>query len=421
MSGPLIYNIFPLLAGKTDQWIKWADHARRMGFEWVYFNPVQNPGFSGSLYSIKDYYSINPLFLLNNEETGYEEVELAFREIRQMGLRIMVDLVINHTAIDSPLVQAHPSWYKQNEEGEIEHPSAIDPADSRNVTVWGDLYEIDNDESPDREALWRYWTDFVLHMVRLGVQGFRCDAAYKVPALLWARLIKAANEETDNTVLFFAETLGCRLEEVALLKEAGFNYLYNSSKYWNFDSSWAIDQHEVFQQVAPSVSFPESHDTERLFISATEKEQVMKQRIAFTGAFSEGMQITMGMEYGWNKSCDVVTSRPGHQEAPSVNLVEFLHRFNTVRKRVPVLNEEGSFDPHVEFHKETIVLHKRSLHGDEGVFVIINKNWDQTQWVDLPFALYVLRVFHSGECSEHPLEGLQLEPAEVVFGFLKRV
>ena len=42
----------------------------------------------------------------------------------------------------------------------------------------------------------------------VGFGGFRCDAAYKVPAALWARLIARARAARPG-VLFVAETLGC--------------------------------------------------------------------------------------------------------------------------------------------------------------------------------------------------------------------
>ncbi len=421
MSGPSIYNIFPPIAGTTDQWVRWAEHARRMGFDWIYLNPIQAPGFSGSLYSIKDYYRVNPVFLKTSGGSGYEEVELAFREMRQLGLNIMVDLVINHTAIDSPLVKEHPEWYSLDEEGELLHPSAIDPADARNVTVWGDLYEIDNEASTAREALWAYWSDFVRHLVRLGVQGFRCDAAYKVPAPLWARLIEVAREAAEGPVLFFAETLGCRLEEVAELAEAGFDYLYNSSKYWNFDASWALEQHESFQRVAPSVAFPESHDTERLFVSCGGRAHVMQQRIAVTAIFSAGLQATMGMEYGWKKPCDVMGATTTIQEAPGVILVDYLRNINAIRRAVPVFSEEGHFAPDPFFHGETILLEKRSGQHAPTAFIVVNKNWDRAQTHALPEPLYLLRPFRGTECSAEPVTEVELEPAEVVYGFRERV
>lgn len=59
----LIYNLFPLLAGKFTEWEGHLKRASEMGFNWVFVNPINYPGFSGSLYSVKDYFDFNPLFV----------------------------------------------------------------------------------------------------------------------------------------------------------------------------------------------------------------------------------------------------------------------------------------------------------------------------------------------------------------------
>ncbi|NIR42418.1 MAG: alpha-amylase, partial [Gemmatimonadetes bacterium] len=59
--GPRIYNLFPLLAGPVEEWAKHLGRVADMGFNWVYVNPFHYPGFSGSLYAVKDYYELHPL------------------------------------------------------------------------------------------------------------------------------------------------------------------------------------------------------------------------------------------------------------------------------------------------------------------------------------------------------------------------
>lgn len=62
-------------------------------------------------------------------------------------------------------------------------------------------------------------------------------------------------------VLFFAETLGCREDEIEALRAARFDYLFNSAKWWDFKSPWLLEQYNRFRDIAPSIAFPESHDT----------------------------------------------------------------------------------------------------------------------------------------------------------------
>ncbi len=152
MTVPIVYNLFPRLCGSMASWPEHAQRARSMGFNWIYLNPVSQPGFSGSLYSVKEYYRICPDFVpAGSLANGIDQLRSTLAAFRELGLRPAMDLVINHTAIDCPLTETHPEWYVHDADGKIVNPSAIDPADARQVTVWGDLAEIDNAASSDRE------------------------------------------------------------------------------------------------------------------------------------------------------------------------------------------------------------------------------------------------------------------------------
>ena len=41
MEGPRIYNLFPLAAGPVTRWIEHLDPIVRLGFNWIYLNPIQ--------------------------------------------------------------------------------------------------------------------------------------------------------------------------------------------------------------------------------------------------------------------------------------------------------------------------------------------------------------------------------------------
>jgi starch synthase (maltosyl-transferring) len=256
--GPRIYNLFPLLAGPLPRWNSHLERARRMEFNWLFVNPIQLSGFSRSLYSIKDYYAIDPRFIDPSAGPPESQLRQMISDARALGLRVMMDLVINHTAFDSPLVTAHPSWYKRGIDGKPIHPGTRDG--DRTVT-WGDLLEIDN--AADRDGLWRYWIALAEHYAALGVDGFRCDAAYKVPGELWRSLIGTVKQRRPG-VIFFAESLGCPIEDIVRLAQSGFDFIFNSSKWWDFAAPWCLDQYRQTAPLVSSVSFPESHDTTRL-------------------------------------------------------------------------------------------------------------------------------------------------------------
>jgi starch synthase (maltosyl-transferring) len=423
MDSPIIYNLFPRLVGPMDQWIPHAQRAKTMGFDWIYINPVQYPGFSGSLYAVKDLYKLNPLFIpAGDEEDPMAALRRTISALHDMGLKVMMDLVINHTAKDSPLIKEHPAWFRRDKQGDVLSPSAIDPADARKVTVWGDLAEVDNAHSTERQSLWTYWSAMIQFYLDVGFDGFRCDAAYKVPAELWELLIGVARRN-NPAALFAAETLGCRLTEVRALQDTGFDYLFNSSKWWNFDAPWCLQQHEEFGEIAPSIAFPESHDTPRLMLETGGLAQVQRMRYAFTACFSAGQLMPVGYEYGFTRKLDVCTTTPDDWEETGVDISAFVGEVNRLKRQIPALGVEGRLVALSSMDTPSLVLRKTAATsaGTAQIYVVINKDWQQPQPCKLPPELLedapkrLHRICRSAEAVPWPKDDtLQLDPAEVV-------
>lgn len=420
MRAPLVYNLFPRLVGPTTRWAEHARRARDMGFDWLYLNPWHYPGFSGSLYAVKDFHRLNPLFLpAGADPLSLDPLRDALGQVREMGMKPVMDLVVNHTSKDSPLIQQHPGWYVW-ENGEVKSPGARDP-DTGQVTVWGDLADIDNRTQHDRDALWRYWADVVREGIGLGFRGFRCDAAYKVPAELWSFLIAEA-KSADPDVVFFAETLGAPVEDVRALKTAGFDYFFNSSKWWNFSQPWALVQHEEFGRIAPSIAFPESHDTPRLAQETNGNEAVQRQRYAFAAAFSAGVMIPIGYEFGFRRQVNVVETRPTDWERRVWDLRPFITRVNQLKLANPVLQGEGHLRP-VGMYGDTLSLERTTDDGSARGWIVINKVWAQPREVELAgfrgdganFRLFrVCRDDAPAEGEPVP-QTMVLDPAEVAY------
>ena len=418
---PLIFNLFPRHFGSIDQWAPTAAAAGKMGFNWIYVNPFHACGYSGSLYAIQNYYQLSTLFLKpGHDPSDWRPLKKFIAACSDAGCQVMMDLVINHTAFDSVLVKTNPQWYTWDDQGKLVCPRAIDPANAANVTIWGDLAEIDNRNSPDRKGLWDYWDKLIAFFQEMGIVGFRCDAAYQVPADLWTFLISAAKKRFPRT-LFLAETLGCRLEEIDQLQGTGFDYLYNSSKYWEFDQPWCIDQHGRNKRVAPSISFPESHDTARLASEWPGTETNQKSRYLFSALFSEGLLMPMGYEFGAVTRMDVVRGTVGDVDKRKWDLTAWITAVNTLKRATPVLREEGQWNVLSAYDRDVLFLEKRSDKGASSVFICINKNKQNPRNVshdELPHEIRscakAIRPFmEDAEETEIP-NLMDLGPAEIV-------
>jgi len=109
----------------------------------------ERKGTLGSPYSVRDYFDVNPEF------GTMEDFESLLESAHEHGFKLILDLVANHTAWDNPLIEEHPDWYVQDDEGNIMYPEGTD---------WWDVADLnyDNPEVWDyMKEVMRYWVEDV--------------------------------------------------------------------------------------------------------------------------------------------------------------------------------------------------------------------------------------------------------------------
>ncbi len=410
----IIYNLFPRLAGPMDQWSDHIGRAADLGFTWIYVNPIQQTGASGSLYAIADYFAVNPAFLDGaGSVPPDEQVRAMTARAHNAGLKIMTDLVINHCAVDAALTREHPEWFKREPDGKIANASCEHNGER---VVWQDLAQFDHEHTRDREGLYRYCVRVVEHLLALGFDGFRCDAAYQVPHALWHRLIHEVKARGQHTV-FIAETLGCTADQTKETARAGFDAVFNSSKWWNFHDWWLIEQYNLIREAAPSIGFPESHDTPRLAAELNGNLAGLKQRYLFAALFSSGVMMPMGYEFGFRKSLHVVSTTPADWETTDIALAPFIQQVNVLKKCFPVFREESPLsilpcqNPHV------LLLWKASAKHRGEALLILNKDpWNQQEF----YADNLRNFIQSGKPLEDVSPEFQLEFIPQPFHYVLR-
>ncbi|MBF0410814.1 MAG: alpha-amylase [Candidatus Riflebacteria bacterium] len=375
--GMKLYNLFPRIIGNMLKWREHYPRIKNMGFNAVYVNPFHYPGFSGSLYSPKEYYKYNPVFIddsshLSPGEQLKESIDACHRE----GLLFIMDLVINHTAIDCTLVNEHPAWYHWKN-GKVQNPGAWD---NGRWVEWGDLAEINNLNSSDRDNLWNFWWTMMSHYIEMGVDGFRCDAAYQVPSELWRFLIGHSRNKKPGC-LFLAESLGCSFDQVQMLAGVGFDYLFNSSKYWDYNQPWGMEQYSKISPVVKTISFVESHDTQRLMEELKYDLAAIKRQFLFSALFSAGLMIPVGFEYGFKRQLNVVDTYPSWWETPTTDLTEYIKSVIHLKNSYYVLNVETGLTIVDQENWFNIFCFKKTAPSRKTILVLLNKDRFQHQRV----------------------------------------
>jgi starch synthase (maltosyl-transferring) len=346
IQGPRIYNLFPLLVGRVSDWTAELPRIAALGFDWVYLNPFHATGGSGSLYAVADPERLDDRFRDQDGTSDDDQIRCFCTAAEAIGLSVMTDLVINHTANDGRLARDRPDLFVKEADGSIASPAAVDPDDPSIRTVWGDLAELDYHSEGPRSELTRIWDAYIAHLQSLGVAGFRCDAAYKVPPETWRALIGQAKAR-EAGCLFAAETLGCTFEEAKATAGAGFDYLFNSFAWWDLKKPWALEQYERLRVIAPSIAFPENHDMPRLAAKVSGGPEAvaaqLRSRYALAAFYSAGVLMPIGYEWGYRRAVHVVDTTPADRESETgIDISAYVAAINALRAELPAANVEGA-------------------------------------------------------------------------------
>ena len=159
------------------------------------------------------------------------------REFKQMvqslhrnGMRIVLDVVYNHTSPDSVLYREHPEYFYRGPDGKP----------GNKLGDWADVIDLDY----SNRGLWQYLTDTLVMWAKL-VDGFRCDVASFVPVEFWLQA-RAAVADVNPDCVWLAETVhrsyGC------LARRHGVYSASDGEVFRAFDLEYEYDVREVFDR-----------------------------------------------------------------------------------------------------------------------------------------------------------------------------
>ena len=372
-----IYNLYPRLYKNITEWGKRINIIAKMGFNSIYINSFHSIGSSRNLYAIKNYYEYNGDFFIKDTPPKDQLIDF-IKLCEKKDIVVIMDLVVSHSSIENELIKTNKNWYDLNENDDIEKPGSW--LDGK-WTIFNDLASFNFDSSPDKENLWNYFLNLCKFYLDIGFKGFRCDAAYQVSSDFWNFLITRIKNEYNDT-LFLAETLGCTPVQIQSLSNCGFDYIFNSSKWWNFNDPWCLEQYELTRQIAPSISFPETHNTPRLMEDLKENKIAFLQRLYFSAIFSKGFMIISGFEYGLKNKIDSIQTNYKDWENTNFDFTENIKNILDIKKALKPLHEESTIIIIEQSNWINVFCFVKDYENQK-VMVCINKDINNNQNINL--------------------------------------
>lgn len=205
------------------------DRIKNLGIDIIWLMPIHpigqynKKGKLGCPYSISNYREINP------EYGTLKDFQQLIYEIHKRKMKLMIDVVYNHTSYKSYLQSRHPEFFYKNSEN----------AYGNKYGNWSDVIDLDY----GNRDLWDYQVETLEYWASMGVDGYRCDVASIVPIEFWKFARERVNR-INKDFIWLAESVGSDM--VFDARNAGFLAHSDGELYEAFDITYDYDTYRYY-------------------------------------------------------------------------------------------------------------------------------------------------------------------------------
>jgi cyclomaltodextrinase / maltogenic alpha-amylase / neopullulanase len=251
----------------------WLDDLLELGCNGLLLGPIFDSASHG--YDTVDHLRIDPR--LGDDA----DADALFSACRERGIRVLLDGVFNHVG------RAHPWWQEAVAAGPGSSAAArfapggaartIDGLEVQVFEGHESLLVLDH-ENPEVVAA---VTDVMAHWLARGIDGWRLDAAYAVPAGFWRSTIGPLRERFPEA-WFVGEVI--HGDYVGYVEESGLDSVTQyelwkairssiEQRNW-FELAWSLQRHDEFAEAFLPLTFVGNHDVTRLASAITDQRHV---------------------------------------------------------------------------------------------------------------------------------------------------
>ena len=250
----VIYQVYPRQYSKDGTFEALRqdlDRIADLGVSILYLLPIHpighigRKGVDGCPYSISDYYGIA-------EELGtMEDFDRLVLDAHKKGLKVMLDIVFNHTSRDSKLTKQHPEWFYKNQDGGF----------ANRIGEWSDVTDLTY-EDPEQ---WTYLIDNLIFWAKK-IDGFRCDVAPMVPLEFWEKARHEVEKISPNHIWL---TESVHPHFIQYIRSLGHQAHSDGEMYQVFDIGYDYDIDDEFE------GYLNGDVTLKAYLDAVEKQDFM--------------------------------------------------------------------------------------------------------------------------------------------------
>lgn len=349
------------------------DYISDMGFTAIWLTPIvknESGGYHG--YWAEDFYDVEEHF------GTLEEFKQLVEEAHKRDIKVIVDLVVNHTGYEH-------EWLNDPEKEDWFNPN-------RNISDWTNQEQVErgwiyglpdlNQDNPEvREYLFdmaKWWIE------ETNIDGYRLDTVKHVPKSFWEEFTKEVKSVKEDFFLI-GEVWDTDPRYVAAYEETGIDSFVDFALYNEISRVFSkpneslgrletIYAHNSTYFSNPHMlgTFIDNHDVERFTRVALRNEEYPVTRIKLALSYlytAPGIPI---MYYGTEIALDGgedPDNRRGMTFRADTELIEYISRLAEIRKMHPALTK-GTFEL---LHDDGgYAIFKRQYEDDMAIIAINN-------------------------------------------------
>ena len=236
----------------------WLDHLIILGCNGLLLGPIFASHTHG--YDTLDHFRIDVRL---GTEDDFDRLVAA---CRQRGIRIMLDGVFNHVSSEHPALVAALADQQAPTSGWFHIDYSTDPPTRLNFEGSDDLVRLNHGSAEVINLI----CEVMLHWLGRGIDGWRLDAAYAVPAEAWAQILPRVRAEYPEA-LFVGEVIHADLAEVAASTLESITAYELWKATWSsirdqnfFELDWTLGRHDQLLAAVRPLTFVSNHDVTRI-------------------------------------------------------------------------------------------------------------------------------------------------------------
>jgi alpha-amylase len=368
------------LKGVTEK----LDYIKDMGFTAIWLTPIvknEEKGYHG--YWTEDFYEVEEHF------GTIEDFKALVNEAHNRDLKVILDLVVNHTGYNHPWVNEpeKTNWFHKNED--------ITNWDNQDNVENGQLFGLPDlaHENPEVE---KYLLDMAKWWItETDIDGYRLDTVRHVPKSFWEKFTSEVKSVKED-VFLIGEVWNSDPRYVAAYGETGIDsfvdYLFFEEAVKTFrepnqsldrlNKVWVRNQ-TFYKDPYLLGNFLDNHDNLRFTREVIKKKQNPETRLKLGLTYLFGAPgipiIYYGTEIALDGGVDPDNRRMMSFRADKV-IIDYIAKLANIRQQFPSLRH-GDFE--MVFKEKGMAVFKRTYEDETTILAINNSSETMTASIDV--------------------------------------